>query len=140
MGTEAIRDRARAIAGLTSIQTPAAFQQFLTQPGGAAFEQTPYLEQTRGLSPAQMAAYREMYGGAESGENVQSLVNLMLGQRPGGGQYGGYMQNAIGQMVNQLYNAYMAQNEANVPAGFLNWYLDRPTEGGFAAAPAATVA
>lgn len=143
MTMEDMRSRAQAIAGLTSIQTPAAFQEFLTDPGQSAFAQVPYLDQTRGLTPQQMATFRQTYGGAESGQAVQDLVNLMMIQRPtipgvpattpgtgeparSGGQYNPYVQNAIGRMVDQLYNAYMAQSEENVPSGFLEWYLRRP--------------
>ena len=93
-------EMAASVAGMTAPQVasyyedPTAYQA--TDPGYAAMQ---------GLTPAQVASYRQLYGtGTEAGTNVQDLVKLLALQRGAGGEYqrGGAVGGAITSLIDEL--------------------------------------
>jgi len=87
---------------------------------------TQYLRELPSTSPVtaqQAALWRDVYGsGPQAGENQLALANLIGLQRPGGGIYGGVVGRALGNVLNELYQAYTADN----PLGnFLNYFLEQ---------------
>ncbi len=93
-----------------------------------------YLENAGNTNPFtadQAAVYRQIYGeGRDAEENRRQLANLVALQRPQNqGMYGGIVGRALSSVLNELYDAYTAQN----PEGnFLNYFLQRtdPDAGG----------
>jgi hypothetical protein len=124
--SQELRTRAQGIAALQGMGEP-AFAQYVTNPGAYAGS---YGQQLGGLTTPELAAYRsDYYTGGEAGQNVQSLATLLALQKEGGGQYTGRMQEAVGNMINELYTQHAAQNPTD-PASFLDWYLQRSATGG----------
>lgn len=123
MTGEQLRTRAQAIGGLTGMTDPQFFQ-YVEDPTTVT---GPLQSQLAGLTPGQLASYRESYlGGQQSEENVMGLVNLLALQRGAGEPgYTGQMQEAIGRLISDLHTQYMAQTPSASAGSFLNWYLGK---------------
>jgi hypothetical protein len=140
-----LRARAQG-AGALAGMTPAQYQQYQDVPGEYAGAYAPQLQN---LTPAEAALYRsDYYSGQGAGENVANLVNLLALQNQGYGptttgqpqQYGGRMQQGIGNVIGELFDQYILKNPEAPAGSFLNWYLQRSGPGGRLAfgQPAAT--
>ncbi len=108
---------------------PGGFLEYLTGIGepvpGAGVSPGPAVPRT--ISPEEATLFRELYASGQGArENRLGLANLLALQRPGGGLYGGVVGQAMGGVLNELYDAYVGQN----PMGnFLNYFLTQ-TGGG----------
>ena len=103
---ETLRARAQTAANIANM-TPQALADAYA-PGTPGFNQA--------------AWYRTQYGQGDAAmQNQMNLVNLLAMQRPGGGEYSGRMGQAIGSMLNELYQARAAQGDPGT--NFLQWYL-----------------
>ena len=123
--TTDLRDVAQEIAKIS---------QMTAGPATQANSFLQYLENAGNTNPFtadQAAVYRQIYGeGRDAEENRRQLANLVALQRPQNqGMYGGIVGRALSSVLNELYDAYTAQN----PEGnFLNYFLQRtdPDAGG----------
>ena len=130
-----LRQRAEAIAGIQSMSEPA----FADYAGGGTYT-GPYAAPLGTLTTPELAQYRtDYYTGGQGGVNARNLANLLALQRPGGGQYTGRLQEAMGNLINELYTQYVTQNP-ETEGNFLNWYLGASAPGGRLAPGAAPAA
>ena len=136
-GDEGLRTRAEQAATMAGL-TPSQFFQYVAPMAEAdydtpaAYQAAQITPDVRGrveaLSPAQQLMYRQTYGTGEYAEaNQLALAQLLARQQADGGMYGGQYGTAISRALGELSGQLMARNPG---ANFLDWYLQRTTNGG----------
>ena len=127
-------EQAATMAGLTPGQffqyvDPMAEADYDTTAAYQAAQITPdVLGRVEALTMPQQLMYRQTYGTGEYAEaNQLALAQLLARQQTDGGMYGGQYGTAISRALGELSGQLMARDpEAN----FLDWYLQRTTNGG----------